>query len=325
MQAAEGCEGITVSTMAEARFFGEAGFRDITYAVPLAPARAQEALTLARSLDRLNLIVDDTVAVDAIEATAREQGLRASVLMKVDCGYHRAGVDPEGSAAVALARRLADCRWIDFVGVLTHAGHAYGCRNVEGVQEVAEQERAVTVGCAERLRAEGIEVKEVSVGSTPTMSVAKRMGGVTEVRAGNYVFYDAFQAALGSCTASDPAFTVLATVIGRYPHRGAVVLDAGALALSKDLGARQVDPDAGFGVLMPPDQSRAWKHLRLYALSQEHGHVAMRGDLGDVDLRVGDKVRIVPNHSCLSAALFDRYHVESQGRVCGVWRPVRGW
>ena len=313
--------GITVSTLAEARAFGAAGFRDVTWAVPIPPSKAAEAAALARQLDALHLLVDSDEAVTALEAQSSESA-RLSVFLKLDCGYHRAGVDPESPASLALARRLADARHLDFRGVLAHAGHAYACRDPEAVRAVARQERAVSSGFAERLRDAGVEVPEVSIGSTPTATWAESLEGVTEMRPGNYAFFDAFQAAIGSCRLEDAAFSVLASVIGCYPGRGRLVLDAGALALSKDPGPTHVDPDCGFGVLSTLRGEPV--PLRLASLSQEHG-AADGAPEAVARFPVGSRLRVVPNHSCLAAALHERYHVVEGDRVVGEWRPVKGW
>jgi len=325
LQEEAGGSGITVSTLAEARFFAAHGFRDITYAVPIAPARAVEAAQLALQVDRLNLLVDHADTLDAVERAAKVVGRRLPVFLKVDCGYHRAGVSPFAAESVAFAARMATSPHVDFRGVLTHAGHAYACRTRVEVEDVARQERDITVEFAARLRAAGIDVAEVSIGSTPTLSVVDHLEGVTEVRPGNYVFYDAFQAMMGSCRWRDTAFTVLATVVGSYPDRRVLIIDAGALALSKDLGARQVDPDAGYGVVQSADRTCTFANVRIHALSQEHGHMHIEGGGPVPAFRVGDRLRVIPNHSCLSAALFERYHVVENGVVTGEWKPVRGW
>jgi D-serine deaminase-like pyridoxal phosphate-dependent protein len=284
----------------------------------------REAIELGKRVDRLSLLLDSERALHELELCALAAGALVPVFLKVDCGYHRAGVDPRSSEALALAWRLHRSKQIDFRGLLTHAGHAYACSSLDEVRRVAREERETMVGFAERLRAEGIRVEEVSIGSTPTLAAADDLRGITEVRPGNYVFFDAFQAAIGSCSLDDAALTVLATVISCFPEQRRLVLDAGALALSKDPGARHVDPDAGFGVLLALDRSPL-PGLRLTALSQEHGHVVAtaQGDLAS--LPVGARVRIVANHSCLTAALHDRYYVERAGSLVSEWRPIRGW
>lgn len=315
--------GICVSTLAEARFFAAAGFDDITYAVPISIARVPEAVALAGEV-RLGLLVDHLDAVAALEAEASRAERELVVWIKIDCGYHRAGVLPGGPESRALVAAIGDAPHLALAGLLTHGGHSYACRGVDEIRAVARQERDAVVGFAAELRSEGIDVPGVSLGSTPTLSVAEDLTGVTEVRPGNYVFYDAFQAAIGSCALEDAAMSVLVSVIGAHGGDAArVVIDGGALALSKDAGARHVDPDAGYGVVADVD-NRPLAGLRLTSLSQEHGLV--HGDPAALGaLRIGDRLRIIANHSCLAAALHDRFEVVRGGRVVDVWRPVRGW
>lgn len=316
--------GLAVSTLAEAAFFGAGGFRDITYAVPIAPSKLGEALQLTAWLDRLNLLVDHPEAAAAVEAASRDRGLRLSVLLKVDCGAHRAGVDPGREESVAFAARLAASKYLDFRGILTHAGQAYLCRTADEIRAVAAHERDVMTAFAARLAAANVPVEEVSIGSTPTLAVAEELQGITEVRPGNYAFFDAFQAAIGSCTLEDVAFSVLVRVIGRYPERSELLVDGGALALSKDQGPTHVDPAFGFGVVLTAAGERL-PGLRVVSLSQEHGLLRSASPLAQGAFRVGSLLRIVPNHSCLAAALFDRYAVVRSGQVFDEWRPVRGW
>ncbi|MEM7246940.1 MAG: alanine racemase [Acidobacteriota bacterium] len=314
--------GVTVSTFAEARRFADAGFTDLTHAVPLAVGRLPEAAELTQRLERFSVLVDGPETVAAIEDCARERDVRFSVFLKVDCGYHRAGVDPADPDSARLAAALAASEHVDFRGLLTHAGHSYHCHDRDEVAVVAAQERDVIVAFAERLRADGVTVPEVSVGSTPTCSVVDDLTGVTEIRPGNNVFFDRFQRTIGSCDDDGPAFFVLTTVIARHSGRRQVLLDAGALALSKDAGASHVDPDAGYGELQDLD-GRPLPGLRLHALSQEHGQVEAAPG---VELpAVGQRLRVLPNHSCLSAACFRSYQVVRGREPVAEWDAPRGW
>ena len=312
--------GITVSTLAEARHFAAAGFDDITLAIPFAADHLPAAIALARGGVRLALLLDHAATLDLLAGC----GHRFPVFLKVDCGYHRAGVDPDDPDSFALARRLAASPGVDFRGLLTHAGHSYASRSADESLVVARAERDAVVRFADRLRECGVPVHEVSVGSTPTMSRVDDLTGVTEARPGNYVVFDAFQAAIGSCAPDDAAFSVLATVIGHYPARNRLLINAGALALSKDPGARHVDPDCGFGTVCSVD-GRPLPGWRLDSLSQEHGQVTSTRPLDFDRQPIGSRLRIVANHSCLAAACFASYHVVRGDEVVDEWRPCRGW
>ena len=314
MQHGGGIGAITVSTLAEAEHFADGGFRDITYAVPIAPAKLDRAAALARRIERLNVLVDSDQAFRALE----EHETVFDVFLKVDCGYHRAGVDPENPDSARLAMAIARSERVHFQGLLTHAGHSYHARDVEEIRRVAAEESSSLSRFRALLAPEGLGDTLRSVGSTPTLSVVERFDECDEVRPGNYVFYDAFQATIGSCSRGDVAVSVLTTVVGSYPERGTLIVDAGALALSKDLGPEHLDPGFGYGMVCDLDLRPL--PMRVAALSQEHGRIESRSHVP-----VGTRLRILPNHSCLTAAMFDRYHVLEGGRVVDEWRPCRGW
>jgi D-serine deaminase-like pyridoxal phosphate-dependent protein len=311
---------ITVSTMAEAEFFASAGFTDLTYAVPIAPEKLDRAAGLARRIDRLNLLLDHVDTLRAMEAFATAHGGSFDVFLKVDCGYGRAGVDPGSPGSVELARALAASPFVRFRGLLTHAGHSYHARSREEIESVAVEETSSLSRFASRLGLEGITALVRSVGSTPTASVVDAFVDCDEVRPGNYVFYDAMQASIGSCGWDECAATVVSTVLGVYPTQNKLVIDAGALALSKDAGAEHIMPDLGFGRVC--DLELRPLPMKLVALSQEHGRIECSSAGG---VAVGDRLRIIPNHSCLTAALFDRYSVVRAGAIVDEWHPVRGW
>ena len=319
MQVGDHFGGITVSTFAEAQYFAAAGFQDITLAVPVALGRIDSLLEFSSQVRSFHLLVDSPVAVSALEDAAARRGQQISVYLKVDCGYGRAGVVPGTAEAVHLATQLHRSGHVDFRGLLTHGGHSYDCVNRAEIGVVAEQERAVVVDFAEQLRAQWLDISEVSVGSTPTMCVTEDLTGVTEIRPGNYALFDRFQAAIGSCSLDDVAISILATVIGAYPNR--LILDCGALALSKDPGPVHADPDCGYGLLRTVDM-RPVEALSLVGLSQEHGKAK---GAGAQHFQVGDRLRVVPNHSCLTMACFDEAHIVDGHQVVDAWAPCRGW
>lgn len=303
-----GAHGITVATLAEARAFAEAGFEEITWAFPVILSRLPEMARLADTVE-LNLLVDSPAAVEALEALERP----LSVFLKVDCGYHRAGVDPASPRARDLARRIDRSPRLGFAGLLTHAGHAYHRRGRQALLEVARQERDTLVALADELRDDGIEVPTVSVGSTPTMSTVDHLEGVDEIRPGNYVFYDLSQVVFGSCEVADCALTVLASVVSVQPAAGRGVIDAGALALSKDAGPTDLGHDVMGALYADYGAAQLDSERRLVALSQEHGIVE------GGSFTIGERVRVLPNHSCLTAAQFDVYTVVEGETVIDRW------
>ncbi len=310
---------ITVSTLVEGEFFAAAGFHDITYAVPIAPEKLERAAALAAKVERLNILLDNERTLRAVEEFGRAHDVTFDVFLKIDCGLHRAGVDPDDPASVALAQAIRKSPATRLRGALAHAGHSYNGRNVDQIRAVAHEESdAVTrfrdhLGSPDLIR---------SIGSTPTASVVDRFAGCDEVRPGNYVFFDAYQATIGSCALRDCAVSVLATVIGSYPQRRSLVLDAGALALSKDAGPSHVDPHFGYGIVC--DLELRPLPLKLVSLSQEHGKVD--GEPSDIArLPIGTMLRVIPNHSCLTAAMYDTYQVVANGAIVEQWKPVRGW
>jgi len=314
--------GVTVSTLAEAQAFASGGFTDITYAVPVAPQKIAEAADLNHEIDALNILIDHPETFRAVEEFARSNNVVLPVFLEVDCGYGRSGFDPEDESAEELVHRVAESQTVDFRGLLTHAGHAYRARDRSEAFAVACEERNVITAFAAQLRDLGIAIPEVSVGSTPTARAIDDLTGVTEIRPGNYAFYDAFQSAIGSCDLDEVAFSVLATVVSVHPEAGRAVVDAGALALSMDPGPTHVDPDCGFGVVVATEDLHPLPGLRITRLSQEHGSLTGPGVAA---LLPGTRVRIVPNHSCLSAACFDRYQIVRGTEVVDEWHPVRGW
>ena len=318
-----GAGGITVSTLAEARAFVAHGFTDITYAVPVEPGKFDEAIELSKLCERFALITDDVEIPARLDEAARRAGVTLDLFLKVDCGYHRCGVEPERPEALEIPRRINAAHNLRFAGILTHAGHSYHARSREELLSIARRERDVMNEFAARLRSDGVEVPTVSVGSTPTATHYDHLEGVDEARPGNYLFFDAFQATLGSCGFEDCALTVLAAVVHRDRARRRVVLDAGAVALSKDRGPSELDASCGYGRVL--DLEGAETGLRVGSLSQEHGEVPVDDDRLLDALGVGARVRVLANHSCLAAAQHTHYNVLEGRRVVDRWEIQRGW
>lgn len=307
-----GATGLTVSTLYEGRVFADHGFEDLTWAFPFVPGREAEAARLAERT-RLGVVVDCAEALQAAEGTRAP----FRVWLKIDCGYGRAGLEPGDPRVRGLASRVADSATLELAGLLSHSGHAYRGRSPSHIARIAEQERDTLVETAARLRDDGLVVPELSVGSTPAMSHARSLSGVTEARPGNYALNDLTQVLLRSCSVADCAATVLSTLVSSRPASGSSVIDAGALSLSLDPGPRHASR-ASYGRLLDPrEEGTLLPGPRLVSLSQEHGIL-------DAPLPVGDKVRVVPNHSCLAVACFDFFHVVRGDTVLDTWKIWRG-
>jgi D-serine deaminase-like pyridoxal phosphate-dependent protein len=211
--------------------------------------------------------------------------------------------------------------------VLTHAGSSYDCRGAERLRAMAEQERAAIVLAADRVRAAGHGCPVVSVGSTPTALAADNLRGVTELRAGVFVFFDLVMAGLGVCAIDDIALSVLVTVIGHQREKGWTLLDAGWMAMSRDRGTASQELDQGYGLVCDVD-GRPLEDYILVGANQEHGIMARRpgSSAGDVFLPVGTQLRILPNHACSTAAQYPDYQLVGPEReVRATWPRFSGW
>ncbi|HEV2802713.1 MAG TPA: alanine racemase [Pyrinomonadaceae bacterium] len=323
LQTSASAPALTVSTLAEARFFAARGFNDLTYAVPIEPGKFAEAVEIARQCERLALITDDTSIPSQLDAAARAANVRLDLFLKVDCGYHRCGVEPHTREAFEIPQRITDASHLRFAGILTHAGHSYHSRSLDELRAVAAKERDVMTEFAAALRGAGMSVPVVSIGSTPTISTVDHLEGIDEVRPGNYIFFDAFQATLGSCSFDDCALTVLASVVHRDRTRRKVVVDAGAVALSKDRGAVDLDEACGYGRVLDLEGNDLF--LRVSSVSQEHGMIETDDEQLLDRLKVGTRLRILANHSCLTAAQHPHYNVLEGERIVDRWQIQRGW
>ncbi len=319
--------GITVSTAREAEYFAAHGFVDQLYAVAIAPARLHRFAALARAGTRVRLAVDSLATARLMQAAARAAVASFEVWIEIDSGEHRSGLAPDDPDLPRLAESLGASPGTHLGGVFTHGGHSYGCRDPRAIQDVAEEERAAVVHAAERLESAGWPCPARSVGSTPTAIHAAHLDGVTELRAGVYVFQDLFQAGIGSCSIDDIAASVLTTVIGHQRRHGRMLVDAGGLALSKDrsTGALGDLGDCGYGLLLPASGGSPIPGLRVSDVYQEHGVVTGPEGIDFDAFPVGTRLRVVPNHACMTCAAFDRYHAVEGDQLAGVWPRVNGW
>jgi D-serine deaminase-like pyridoxal phosphate-dependent protein len=307
--------GITVSTLAEAEYFASHGISDILYAVGITPQKLDQVAKLNAAGAQVMVITDDADTAAAIAAHPQPP----RTLIEIDTGESRGGVGPDGEALLEVAARLGP----RLAGVMTHAGHSYGAHDVTEIEHIAANERAGVVRAAENLRRAGHAAPIVSMGSSPTAMHAAALTGITEVRAGVYMFGDLFQAEIATHGLDDIAVTVLTSVIGRRPGR--LLVDAGGLALSKDRSTENKPKDYGFGLALDLAGQRAYGDAIVRRAYQEHGLIELDPQ-HPLELKVGDKLRIAPNHTCMTAAAHDRYHVVDGGQdIIAIWPRVNGW
>jgi len=310
---AAGASGITVSTLKEAGYFLDHGITDITYAVGMVPARLAEAASLMSAGADLKIMTDNLQVARAIAAEADQSGAHYKLLIEVDCGDNRGGLQADSVEMLQIAEVIADSSAC-LQGLLTHAGHSYGVDDIAAIERVAMQERDAVVMAAERLRAAGHEIETVSVGSTPTALYARDLTGVTEVRAGVYTVFDMDQQSRGVCHTDEIAMSVLSSVIGHNKAAGKILLDAGGLALSKDRSADRFRPEVGYGQLCKADGSII-ADLFVTSVSQEHGHVLIRDESDYAQFPVGSQLRILPVHACMTAAAYDYFNILENGNL----------
>lgn len=310
---------ITVSTLAEAEHFARAGFKDILYAVGMAPAKLARADRIRQELGADLLLLTDSTTLAAAAA-----GKDLNFLIEIDCGDKRGGLPADSPHLLAVADAIAE-GGNRVAGVLTHAGHSYATDVRAEVVAIAAIERDTAVHAAKRLRAAGHAAGIVSIGSTPTVAFAEDLDGVTELRAGVYMPFDLDQMARGVCAPDDLALTVLTTVIGHNREAGRILVDAGGLALSKDVSAHGFLPRAGFGLVVDVETAAPMGGLAIDAVSQEHGKIDVADPGWFARLPVGAQVRVLPNHACFTAAAYPGYRLLEGGALAGTWTRVNGW
>ena len=313
--------GIAVSTLREAEYFAAEGFGDIQLAVCVPPDQIGRAASVAAATARFSLFVDNVESADAV-ARAAAGGPPMHVWIEIDSGEHRTGVDPDSELMMTIARRLARAPNVSIEGIATHAGQTYEAGSAQEIASIADAERSIAVQAAARLAEAGIGRGGVSVGSSPALFHAPSGGGLSEFRAGVFMLGDLFQAGIGSLAIDDLAASVLTQVISRMPDGRKIILNAGGLALSKDRSTSgPYQTDYGYGLIA--DIGGSPTGLTVCDTAQEHGFVEVDDPTGSP--AVGTRLRVYPNHICMTAAMYDHFVVIEGTQVVAHWPRVHGW
>jgi D-serine deaminase-like pyridoxal phosphate-dependent protein len=315
-QIARGAVGVCCAKLGEAEIFAEAGINDIRLPYPLNPVNGARVLALVDRV-RLSFIVDDLEVARGWSAVMREGQREVDVLVKVDVGTHRCGIDPDSATAAEMITRVAELPGLRFRGLLSHAGHAYSAGSDDETAAIALTEARLLTDLAAAVERIGPKVEEISVGATPTARFSLLQEGVTEMRPGNYIYYDRTQVGLGAASWDDCALTVLARVVST-PAPNRVILDCGSKTLSNDL-ARGFGSTPGHGTVFTDlDSRQPNESLLIERLSEEHATVRVLDHSSPGGrLKTGDLVRVVPNHSCVVSNLVDAVWIERNGEVLG--------
>ena len=303
-QVEAGAVGITVAKVSEAEVMANAGIKDIFIAYPLVTEeKIQRAIALRKRI-RLIIGVDSLEGARSVSAVAGREEHILEVRLEVDTGLRRTGVPYE--KAVELARDVDSLDNLELTGIYTYRGAILDGSPTLDLIGAGLEEGELMVSLANRIREQGIGVQDVSLGSTPTARHAAGVTGVTEIRPGTYVFYDRMQARMGACSPGDCAAEVVATVVSR-PTGDLAVIDGGSKTFATDVqpGGEPLNL-VGFGEVVGHPEAV------LERLTEEHGMISLRGES---DLRVGDTLRIIPNHVCSTVNLHDTLFLTGEGRT----------
>lgn len=303
----EGVDKITVSSFTMARYFAAAGWQDITVAFPVNIHEIETINQLAAEI-QLNVLVESVPTVMYLgEKLAHPVG----VFIKADVDYHRTGINWQDTELIDKVLKAMQNNKLDFKGFLTHAGHSYAARGKYEIMQV-HQSSLQKMASLKKQYIEKYPDLIISVGDTPTCSVAEHFAGVDEIRPGNFVFYDLMQEQIGACTYEQVAVAMACPVVALHPERNEIVIYGGGVHFAKDrlehdtygtiYGLAVADTGNGWGDPMPG--------VFMHRLSQEHG--ILRAPVDYIrQLQVGDFIRILPVHSCMTADLQRNYHTTS--------------
>jgi D-serine deaminase-like pyridoxal phosphate-dependent protein len=313
LQREHGAAGLSVATVREAACFAEAGFERLLIAYPpVGDWRVDALLALAKEVE-VRVVVETLESAALLDDACRRAGVRVAYLWEVDCGLGRCGSPPGATTAELVATAVRQFSHTAFDGLMTFGGHAYAAADAAGITAAANDEKDALAETADALEARGIEVRARSAGTTPTAHELTEAGPITELRPGNYVFYDATQVTLGIADEKQCALSVLATVVAR-PASRRLILDCG----SKALAAERLSPRSlTYGVVLDHPE------LAVERLFEEH---AVLTSTDPTEIPLGARLRVVPNHSCATTNLHSRMFVIEDDEISDVWTvDARGW
>ncbi|RZQ55912.1 metal activated pyridoxal enzyme [Pseudidiomarina tainanensis] len=313
----------TVSTLAEAEAFADAGYSNLLYAVGISANKLSRVRALLERGVQLHILLDSITQAEAVVDYGRNHGVSFSVFIEIDCDDHRGGLPPHSALIGRIAQLLHDNGMI-VTGVMSHSGGSYSATTTAEIAQAAAQECAAIRLAAEQIHELGIDCPILSVGSTPTAHFAEDLSNITEVRAGVYTTFDLVMYNLGVCTLSDIAMSVVTTIIGHNAEKNWVLVDAGWMALSRDRGTASQNQDFGYG-LVCDSNGVPLDNVCVTKVNQEHGVIALPDSRTVQDFPIGTQLRVLPNHACATAAMHQHYVVETTQHQREIWPRILGW
>lgn len=292
-----GCTGVLCGTLDEAEAMVDAGVENVMYAYPVASKESvHRVIEMVKKCPGFIERLDSVAVARMLNDAAAEAGVKVGYSIIIDTGLHRFGIVPE--RAVDFANELKKFDHLVLKAISSHPGQVYGAKNDDEVKKCAQEEARKMGVAAKALRAAGYELEHVTSGSTPTFMKVLPDSTIDVYHPGCHIFNDAMQMSMEVVTEEDCALTVIATIISN-PEEGHFIMDAGTKCLALDQGGHGNSNVKGFGhVIGHPE-------LLINSLSEEVGNLRVEG--GHTDLKIGDKIRIVPNHACPCANLTSYY------------------
>ena len=317
---------ITVSTLNEAEYFANAGFKDILYAVCVIPKKLNRLNFIQQKYScMVRMVIDSVFVAQEILNYSKLHNANFEILIEIDCGEGRSGLFHQDQKIRDISRVFAEYEQTNLIGVLTHAGHSYSTKDKNEILSISNIERAEALASIKNFSNFNKMSPVISVGSTPTMFLASNLDGISEIRAGIYMFWDLAQASRGICKIEEIAISVLASVIGHNHQRKRIIIDAGSLALSKDVSANNFMKEAGYGLVCNPDTGIPFDGLNVSEVHQEHGSIDLESTDWFENFPIGSLVRILPNHACLTCAAHEKYNVLENEQITESWSRTNGW
>ena len=317
---------MTVSTLNEAEYFASAGFKDILYAVCIIPKKLKRLNFIQQKYScMIRMVIDSVFVAQEILNYSKLHNANFEILIEIDCGEGRSGLFHQDQKIRDISRVFAENDQTNLIGVLTHAGHSYSTKDKNEILSISNIERAEALASIKNFSNFNKMSPVISVGSTPTMFLASNLDGISEIRAGIYMFWDLAQASRGICKIEEIAISVLASVIGHNHQRKRIIIDAGSLALSKDVSANNFMKEAGYGLVCNPDTGIPFDGLNVSEVHQEHGSIDLESADWFENFPIGSLVRILPNHACLTCAAHEKYNVLENEQITESWSRTNGW